>query len=143
MQRDERGVLVCRGRIQGSYPIFVPDGHSLASKIVEQAHLRTIHGGVGMAPSHVQEEYWIPRLPRLARKTIKNCYGCQRFQAKALEQPTPGNLPRDRTEGSRPFQTIGVDFAGPMKFKKRNKTEGKAIIVRTRAVSPEQYTSIY
>ena len=129
LQRDERGVLVCRGRIQGSYPIFVPDGHSLALKIVEQAHLRTLHGGVGMTMSHVREEYWIPRLRRLARKTIKNCYGCRRFQAKALEQPTPGILPRDRTEGSRPFQTIGVDFAGPMKFKKRNKTEGKAYIV--------------
>ena len=129
LQRDERGVLVCRGRIQGSYPIFVPDTHSLALKIVEQAHLRTLHGGVGMTMSYVREEYWIPRLRRLARKIIKNCYGCRRFQAKALEQPTPGLLPRDRTEGSRPFQTIGVDFAGPMKFKKRNKTEGKAYIV--------------
>ena len=67
LQLDERGVLVCRGRIQGSYPIFVPDGHSLASKIVEQAHLRTLHGGVGMTMSHVREEYWIPRLRRLAR----------------------------------------------------------------------------
>ena len=46
-----------------------------------------------------------------------------------MEQPTPGILPRDRTEGSCPFQTIAVDFVGPMKFKKQNKTEGKAYIV--------------
>ena len=79
--------------------------------------------------AHVREKYWIPRLRRLARQVIKKCYGCRRFRAKALKQPAPGLLPRDRTEGNRPFQTIGVDFAGPLRYRKTNKTEGKAYIV--------------
>ena len=35
----------------------------------------------------------------------------------------------DRTQGSRPFQVIGVDYAGPIKYKKRGKVKGKAYIV--------------
>ena len=122
LQPNEFGVLVCRGRIQGSYPVFLPDTHPFTVKLVGQAHMRTLHGGVDMTMAHIREKYWIPRLRRLARKAIKGCYGCRRFQAKALEQPSTGLLPRDRTEGSRPFQTLGVDFAGPLKYKKRNKS---------------------
>jgi hypothetical protein len=38
-------------------------------------------------------------------------------------------LPLERTVGNHPFQAIGVDFAGPLKYKKSNKAEGKAYIV--------------
>jgi hypothetical protein len=33
-------------------------------------------------------------------------------------------LPADRTDGSRPFETIGVDYAGPIKYVKKRKEEG-------------------
>ena len=33
-----------------------------------------------------------------------------------------------RTEGSTPFEVIGVDFAGPIKYRIRAKTEGKAYL---------------
>ena len=45
-----------------------------------------------------------------------------------MAKPPPGNLPRDRTEGSRPFQTVGVDFAGPIKYLEKKK-ESKAYVV--------------
>ena len=38
-------------------------------------------------------------------------------------------LPPDITEGSRPFETIGVDFAGPIKYIKKRKEDGKAYIL--------------
>ena len=38
-------------------------------------------------------------------------------------QPPPGLLPLDRTDGTRPFQTIGVDFAGPIKYLNPSKNE--------------------
>ena len=52
-----------------------------------------------------------------------------RFQAKAVQQPPPGLLPHDRTEGSRPFEAVGVDFAGPLKYKKKKKEQGKAYVL--------------
>ena len=66
------------------------------------------------------------RLRRLTRKIVKSCHGYQRFRVQAYTSPPPGNLPRDRTEGQTPFEVIGVDFAGPLRYQKKLKTEGKA-----------------
>ena len=40
-----------------------------------------------------------------------------------------GTQGRDRKVGQTPFQVIGVDFAGPLRYRKRPKTEGKAYIL--------------
>ena len=147
VQLNELNILECRGRIQGRYPTYIPDSHPFAIKLVEHSHLSTLHGGVSMTMAHAREKYWVPRLRQLARKVIKNCFGCRRFQAKALEQPPPGLLPRERTEGNRPFQAVGVDFAGPVKYRSL-KTEKKAYIVLfacslTRAVYVELLHSLH
>ena len=34
------------GRIQGHHPVYLPDKSIYAEKIVEEAHLATLHGGV-------------------------------------------------------------------------------------------------
>ena len=77
----------------------------------------------------VQELYWVPCLRRLARRIVKSCHGCRRFQAQAFSSPPQGDLPRDRTEGQTPFQVVGVDYAGPLKYRKNTKTEGKAYVL--------------
>ena len=82
-----------------------------------------------MTMARVREHCWVPRLRQLTRKVVKRCFGCRRFQAKAIVQPPPGLLPLDRTDGTRPFQTIGVDFAGPIKYLKKPKQEAKSYIV--------------
>ena len=147
LQENSQGILECRGRIQGHYPIYLSDKHIFTIKLVEDAHLRTLHGGVGMTMARVRERYWIPRLRQLARKVIKKCYRCRRFQANAFQQPPPGLLPLDRTTGNRPFETIGVDFAGPIKYVKRKRDEGKAYVLLyscslTRAVYLELMPSL-
>ena len=77
----------------------------------------------------VRERYWIPRLRRLTKRVIKNYYGCKRFQAVAFAHPPTGNLPKDRTEGSIPFQVIGVDYVGPIRYRMGGRKDGKAYIV--------------
>ena len=128
LQPDERGILQCRGRVQGEYPVYLPDSHPYAKKLVQREHLRTLHGGVLLTMTSVRKDHWIPRLRRLVKKTVKECHGCRRFQARAVAEPCPGNLPEDRTRGTHPFQVIGVDYAGPIRYRKRAKTEGKAYI---------------
>ena len=71
----------------------------------------------------------MPRLTRLTKKIVKSCHGFQQFRMQAYTSPPPGNLPRDRTEGRTPFQVIGVDFAGPLRYQKKPKTKGKAYIL--------------
>ena len=129
LQCNQRGILKCRGKIQGMNPIYLPDKHLYTQKLVHHEHLCTLHRGVGLTMTSVKSRHWVPRLRKLAKRTIRACHGCKRFRAKAAANPPPGNLPVDRTQGSRPFQVIGVDYAGPIKYKKRGKVESKAYIV--------------
>ena len=52
----------CRGRIQGDYPIYIPKDSLLAKKIVQEAHIRTLHGGVSLTMGEAIKNYWIPKL---------------------------------------------------------------------------------
>ena len=125
---DIDGVMYCKGRLQGEYPIYLPDAHPYTKSIVRDAQERTLHGGEGLTMTKVRERYWVPRLRQLVKKVIKECFKCRRFQARPVARPPVGNLPRDRTEGNRPFQVVGVDFAGPIKYRVSKKTQGKAYV---------------
>ena len=48
---------------------------------------------------------------------------------KALPAPPTTPLPKFRTEGERAFQTVGVDFAGPLEYKVNKKQQGKSYVV--------------
>ena len=55
LQLNEDGVLECRGRVQGFYPVYIPNSSLLARKFVEHAHKSTLHGGVGLTMVNVRE----------------------------------------------------------------------------------------
>ena len=147
LQRNRDGVLECRGRVKGHYSIFLPDGQRYTEKFVAQTHVAVLDGGVVSTMAQVREYYWLPRLRGLTKKVVKSCHECRRFRAQAYTSPPPGNLPRDRTVGQTPFQVIGVDFAGPLRYRKKPKTEGKACILLyacslTRAVYKGKYVDL-
>ena len=106
--------------------MYLPDSQRFTEKLVTQVHLGTLHGGVVSTMAKVRELYWVPRLRRLTKRIVKNCHGWRRFQAQAFSSRLRGDLPKDRTEGQNPFQVVGVDYAGPLKYRKNAKTEGKA-----------------
>lgn len=119
LQTNQDGVLKCRGRIQGSFPIYLHDSTIYARKLVGWSHLVTLHGSVALTMTKVREHYWIPRLRKLTKQVIKSCAGCKRFQAIAYSTPPPGQFLLDHTDGSVPFEVIGVDFASPIKYRVR------------------------
>ena len=146
LETNENGILQCHGRIQGEYPIFLPDSALFTTKVVQRAHLSTLHGGVGMVMAKVREKYWVPRLRKLAKKVISSCYGCKKFRAPPANAPPTGLLPKCRTEQSTPFAVIGVDFAGPVKYRLRGR-EAKSYVALfscslTRAVFLELLPSL-
>ncbi len=69
LQKNSEGIYVCKGRIQGEYPVYLPAKHVLSEMVVKQAHAKTLHRGVGLIMSKVREEYWIPKLRALAKKS--------------------------------------------------------------------------
>ena len=76
-----------------------------------------------------RERYWVPRLSQLIKRLIKHCHGCKRFHVSAFANPPSGYLPTGRTEGTSPFQVVGIDYAGPIKYRNGRNKEGKAYIV--------------
>ena len=122
-------ILECRGRIQGRYPIYLPDDSVFAEESVRHANQGTLHKDLGLTMAEVREKYWIPRLCKLAKKVVKSCWGCKRFHTVAQATPPPVLLTMERTEGSGACKIIGVDFAGAIKYCKSPQNEGKAYLV--------------
>ena len=63
--RPTGDILKCHGRIQGHFPIYLPDNDLYTEKLVEQSHNETLYGGVSLTMTKVREIYWITRLRRL------------------------------------------------------------------------------
>ena len=84
---------------------------------------------------------------KLVKKLRFKCAGGKRFHARAFNSPPPGILPKDRTGGSRPFEVIGVDYAGPIRYRCGKAIEKKAYVLLfacslTRAVYIEVVTDM-
>jgi hypothetical protein len=45
---------------------------------------------------------------------------------RAATVPVPGLLPKDRTNPGTAFEVVGIDFAGPVKYKKTTKLNAAA-----------------
>ena len=91
LQENDQEVLLCHGRIQGENPVYLPNTSTFTEKLVQElAHLRTLHGGVGLTMAQIRKRYWVPKLRSLAKRQIKTCCGCRRFQATVVVKPPPG-----------------------------------------------------
>ena len=103
LQKNNARIYQCMGRIHRQNPLYIPRRLILAPKMVHEAHNRTMHGRVISAMAAVRENYWITKLKQLTKNVIRNCFGCKQFQVKPYATPPQGQLPTDRTTGSRPF----------------------------------------
>ena len=112
----ETNILKCSGRIQGYNPVYLEDG-PFTQRLIQHVHAQLKHLGVANTMAALREEWWIPRLRTLVKKEIRRCNVCKVFATKPYGARTSSILPEFRTEVSRPFQYVGVDFAGPLKCK--------------------------
>ena len=78
MKASEEGLYQCFGRIQGEHPIFMSKESVLAEKLVEEAHILTIHGVVRLTMTKIRSEYWILKFTAISEKN-KKCYGAKDF----------------------------------------------------------------
>ena len=128
LRNNQQDILECHGRVQGMYPIYLPTNSTYTRKLVRRIHVNTLHGGVGLTMAAIRETYWIPRLRRLVKAVRSDCWRCKRFQAIAAKTPKAGYHPTNKTTGQTPFEVVGIDFAGPIRYKKV-KHESKSYLV--------------
>ncbi|XP_073811778.1 uncharacterized protein [Musca autumnalis] len=119
---DVSGVQLIRvgGRLLNSeltpemkFPLLLPKLDPFVKNMVTHVHRSNYHAGPRALVSLIQQQFWIVNCRSLARQVVHQCIHCSRYKPKLLSQ-VMGNLPKDRVTGSRPFQIVGVDFAGPI-----------------------------
>ena len=70
------------------------------------------------------------------KKIINSCYLCKVFRTRPYGPTKTAALPPFRTECGGPFETTGIDFAGPLSYKISRKEQGKChILIFTCATS--------
>ena len=121
LYEDENGVMRCRGRIGKAkipfttrFPVLLPRYHHFTLLIIRDAHNRVYHNGVKDTLAEVRSKYWIVKGRQLVKRELNKCSLCKRLEGIFYGQPTSCDLPDFRVGGSRAFETVGVDFAGPV-----------------------------
>ncbi|KAL7291704.1 hypothetical protein TKK_0014493 [Trichogramma kaykai] len=117
---DEQGLLRLGGRLHNApltynerHPILLPNENIIVKRIVEDAHIVTVHGGVQLMLLYLQRNFWIPNVRRLAVRVYHGCVRCTRFRGRTeMQQMAP--LPVERVTPQRAFDTSGLDYAGPI-----------------------------
>ena len=135
------GILKCKGRIQGYQPTYL-EGGMFVEKLVRYAHEQVLHLGIANTMAEIRNEFWVPKLRSKVKKIINTCNTCKVFRAKPYGPTPTAVMPTFRTEGGKPFQTTGVDFAGPLNYKLSKKELSKCYVLiftcaTTRAVHLE------
>ncbi|GFW98842.1 integrase catalytic domain-containing protein [Trichonephila clavipes] len=118
---DEDEILRVGGRLtkqptlsfDQKFPIIIPKHHPITTLVIKQFHLRGFHSGTQMTLSLIRQHYWIPDGRSTVRREIKRCIECCRFNSKP-SYPKMGDLPKQRITQTRPFEIVGIDFAGPI-----------------------------
>ncbi|GFS96507.1 integrase catalytic domain-containing protein [Trichonephila clavipes] len=95
------------------FPIIIPKHHPITTLVIRQFHLRGFHSGTQMTLSLIRQHYWIPDGRSTVRREIKRCIKCYRFNSNP-SYPKMGDLPKQRITQTRPFEIVGIDFAGPI-----------------------------
>ena len=125
---DKYQVLRCKTRLRESYfardcvdPILLPEHCKFTYMLIMSIHIRLCHVGVKQTLSTLRNEFWVPKGRRMVTTVINACMTCRKVSASTFQLPPPPPLPEYRVNINRPFDTIGLDFAGPMSLKDQNK----------------------
>lgn len=87
---------------------------SMATLVVSDAHRRVMHNGVEETLAELRSTYWLIRGRQFVCKLIHRCVTCRKFEGRPCQGNPLPPLPEFRVRPSQPFQTTGVDFAGPL-----------------------------
>ncbi|XP_052737821.1 uncharacterized protein LOC128198126 [Bicyclus anynana] len=93
-------------------PVILSHDTYLAKLLVDDAHLKTLHGGPQQMLGYLRLKYWILKSKNLVKLKFRKCLICAKQKA-AVKSQLMGDLPRERVTPTRPFLNSSTDFAGP------------------------------
>ena len=94
-------------------PILLDNDNEIVYLLVRETHERVGHAGALIIMSNLRERFWIISLRKVIRSVLSKCVTCKRHKVKQMQcEPPP--LPSHRVRDAAIFETVGVDFAGPL-----------------------------
>ncbi|XP_055840650.1 uncharacterized protein LOC129908278 [Episyrphus balteatus] len=117
---DRSSVLRVGGRLEHSHlsynekhPIILCKSHPIAKLIANSIHEQYLHSGVTLMIALLKQNFYILGCRNLLQKIVNKCLKCFR-QRQTVSTQLMGDLPKERVRFSRPFSTVGCDYAGPI-----------------------------
>ena len=113
-QRPSRSWLGLRSQWQNPsnhFPLLMSHRSKLATLAVNDAHKRTLHGGLTATVAEMRRQIWVTQAMKKASAGIKKCVTWFQFNSRPTQQ-LMSDLPSSRIEApERAFSCVGLDFA--------------------------------
>ena len=112
--------IVVGGRLNELLPIkqyILPADSTLTTLIIRDCHLNNQHAGPQWVHSALRDKFWILKGLRTVRSVIGQCGWCRRYKANPFT-PIMATLPYQRVKPNECWVHCGVDFVGPIHYKK-------------------------
>ncbi|MPC25232.1 hypothetical protein E2C01_018337 [Portunus trituberculatus] len=108
---DKHGLIRTTLRTNEPSVITLPDLSYITTLIVDEAHRRCFHQSTRTTLALLSAEYMIRR--KTVLRVVSSCGRCKRYRSLPYSSPE-ASLPDFRTEPTRPFSRIGLDYFGPI-----------------------------
>ncbi|KAL4136057.1 hypothetical protein QTP88_007625 [Uroleucon formosanum] len=120
---DTAGVVRVGGRLRHSllnydckHPVLLAKRSHFAMLLCRRWHLLSGHAGPRVLTALIARQYWVISLRSVLHNVLINCTVCVRLDAKP-SYLFMADLPGPRVKPRRPFEQVGVDYAGPLQLK--------------------------
>ncbi|GFY26312.1 integrase catalytic domain-containing protein [Trichonephila clavipes] len=128
---DSEGVLRVGSRLSRNtrlsydqkHPMLLPKSHEFTRKVINFYHITYLHAGPQLTLSLIRQKFWFVDGRSVVRHTLKKCLICFKMNLGSSSQ-LMGDLPPIRFQQIRPFESTGLDFAGPLTTKCTHKRKG-------------------
>ena len=117
-------LIKCKGRINNAplpaltkNPILLPAKHAFVNLLVKHTHNCVKHNGIKDTLTTLRERFGVLRGRETAKRVIRQCLVCRRYEGIPFKSPPSTDLPNFRVSDDPPFTHVGLDFAGPLYIK--------------------------
>lgn len=83
-----------------------------------EAHASTLHGAKQLCMQYIRQRFWMITVRKAIKRVTLKCVQCFR-QRKEIAEQLMGELPTARITSGHPFESVGIDYCGPVMIKER------------------------
>lgn len=128
---DKDGLLRVGGRIGNAdisydkrHQIILPSNNHVTKSLILALHYENAHIGMNGLLAIVRQRFWPIRAKKMIRKIVRQCIDCFYARPPKINQYM-GDLPVSRVNMTYPFIKTGMDYAGPIYLKQRQRKAPK------------------